>query len=90
MKNILEGKLSAKDFKFAIVVSRFNDFISQKLVEGAIDCLERHHAEEKNESARIRPSRPGRARGIKGRRIARSGRKNRASARGAQEDYPGL
>ncbi|NLT50810.1 MAG: 6,7-dimethyl-8-ribityllumazine synthase [Ignavibacteria bacterium] len=48
MKNILEGKLSAKDFKFALVVSRFNDFISQKLVEGAIDCLERHHADEKN------------------------------------------
>lgn len=48
MKKIIEGKLSAKDYKFAIVVSRFNDFISQKLYEGAVDCLERHHADEKN------------------------------------------
>lgn len=39
---ILEGLLNAKGFKFALVVSRFNDFISQRLLEGAIDCLERH------------------------------------------------
>jgi len=39
---ILEGKLSAKGLNLAIIVSRFNDFISQRLVEGAIDCLERH------------------------------------------------
>lgn len=44
----IEGKLSAKDYKFAIVVSRFNDFICQKLVEGALDCLSRHHADENN------------------------------------------
>ncbi len=48
MYNIIEGKLSAKDFKFAIVVSRFNDFIGQKLLEGAIDCLTRHHADLNN------------------------------------------
>ncbi len=46
--NIIEGNLIAKDIKFAIVVSRFNDFISQKLVEGAIDCLKRHDAQEEN------------------------------------------
>ncbi len=46
--NTIEGKLSAKDYKFAIVVSRFNDFICQKLVEGALDCLNRHHADENN------------------------------------------
>ncbi|HEX2981914.1 MAG TPA: 6,7-dimethyl-8-ribityllumazine synthase, partial [Ignavibacteriales bacterium] len=40
--NLIEGKLNAKDYKFAIVVSRFNDFISQKLLEGALDCLKRH------------------------------------------------
>lgn len=43
MYNIVEGKLSAKDYKFAIIVSRFNDFISQKLLEGALDCINRHH-----------------------------------------------
>jgi len=46
--NTIEGKLSAKDYKFAIVVSRFNDFICQKLVEGALDCLNRHHADDNN------------------------------------------
>lgn len=39
---IVEGSLSAKGFNFALIVSRFNDFISQRLVEGAIDCLNRH------------------------------------------------
>ncbi len=48
MYNTIEGKLSAKDYKFALVVSRFNDFIGQKLLEGAIDCLTRHHADLKN------------------------------------------
>ncbi len=40
---VIEGKLSAKGKKFALVVSRFNEFISQKLLSGAVDCLERHH-----------------------------------------------
>jgi 6,7-dimethyl-8-ribityllumazine synthase len=38
----IEGSLSATGFRFALVVSRFNDFIGQKLVEGAIDCIVRH------------------------------------------------
>jgi len=46
MKNIIEGKLNARGMKFAVIVSRFNDFISQKLLEGAIDCLIRHDAQE--------------------------------------------
>lgn len=48
MSRVIEGKLSAKDYRFALVVSRFNDFISQKLLEGALDCLKRHHAEDDN------------------------------------------
>ncbi|MCU7494278.1 MAG: 6,7-dimethyl-8-ribityllumazine synthase [Ignavibacteria bacterium] len=48
MSRVIEGKLSAKDYKFALVVSRFNEFISQKLLEGALDCLQRHHAEDNN------------------------------------------
>jgi len=48
MPKILEGKISAEGFKFAIVVSRFNDFISSKLVEGAIDALLRHGGDDKN------------------------------------------
>ena len=40
--NNIEGTLSAEGIKFGIVVSRFNDFIGQKLVEGAIDCVVRH------------------------------------------------
>ncbi|MGE5411549.1 MAG: 6,7-dimethyl-8-ribityllumazine synthase [Clostridiales bacterium] len=48
MYKTIEGKLSAKDYKFGIIVSRFNDFISQKLLEGSLDCLERHYAENDN------------------------------------------
>jgi 6,7-dimethyl-8-ribityllumazine synthase len=40
--NNIEGTLNAAGFRFALVVSRFNDFIGQKLVEGAIDCIVRH------------------------------------------------
>lgn len=41
-----EGKLSAKDFKFGIVIGRFNEFIGSKLLGGAIDGLVRHGAEK--------------------------------------------
>jgi len=48
MTKTLQGLLTAKGKQFAIVVSRFNDFISQKLLDGALDCLVRHEADEKN------------------------------------------
>jgi 6,7-dimethyl-8-ribityllumazine synthase len=48
MSKVVEGNLSAKGKKFALVVSRFNELISGKLLEGAEDCLIRHAAEEKN------------------------------------------
>jgi 6,7-dimethyl-8-ribityllumazine synthase len=41
-----EGKLIAKGFRFAIVVSRFNSFITERLLEGALDALKRHGAED--------------------------------------------
>ena len=44
----IEGMLDAKNKKYVLLVSRFNEFISNKLVDGAIDCLVRHGAEEKN------------------------------------------
>lgn len=50
MTEILEGKISAEGFRFAIIVSRFNDFISSKLVEGAMDALKRHGVDEKKVS----------------------------------------
>ena len=43
-----EGHLDAKGKRYAIVVSRFNNFITDKLLEGAIDCLKRHGADENN------------------------------------------
>lgn len=46
--NILEGMLTGKDRKFAIVVSRFNDFITSKLVDGALDCLLRHEVKDED------------------------------------------
>lgn len=45
---IYEGELQAKGLKFGIVVSRFNDFITNKLLEGAVDVLLRHGAAEKD------------------------------------------
>ncbi|MFV1956536.1 MAG: 6,7-dimethyl-8-ribityllumazine synthase [bacterium] len=42
----IEGKLDATGLKVAVVASRFNDFITGKLIEGALDCLVRHGAEE--------------------------------------------
>jgi 6,7-dimethyl-8-ribityllumazine synthase len=41
-----EGKLDAKGLKFAIIASRFNGFITDHLVEGALDALIRHNASE--------------------------------------------
>lgn len=48
MAEKIEGIISGKGAKFAIVVSRFNSFVVNKLVEGAIDCLVRHETEDKN------------------------------------------
>jgi len=50
MPKILEGKISAEGFRFAIIVSRFNDFITSKLVEGAMDALRRHGVDEEKVS----------------------------------------
>ncbi|MFA6913741.1 MAG: 6,7-dimethyl-8-ribityllumazine synthase, partial [Endomicrobiia bacterium] len=43
---IINGQLSSTGKKFAIVVSRFNEFITNKLVAGALDMLTRHGAKE--------------------------------------------
>jgi 6,7-dimethyl-8-ribityllumazine synthase len=45
MPNLHEGKLDAGGKRVAIVASRFNDFVTHRLVDGAIDCLERHGAD---------------------------------------------
>ncbi|HHV72263.1 MAG TPA: 6,7-dimethyl-8-ribityllumazine synthase [Clostridia bacterium] len=45
MKNY-EGNLIAKGLRFGIVVGRFNEFITSKLLSGALDALNRHGAEE--------------------------------------------
>ena len=46
MNTPIEGKLHAGSYKYAIISSRFNDIVTRRLVEGAIDCLQRHGAEE--------------------------------------------
>src|SRR4030042_1694176 len=45
---LLEGKIDATGLKVAIIVSRFNEFITSKLLGGAIDCLKRNNADEEN------------------------------------------
>lgn len=49
MANVIKADLMAKGKKFAIVVSRFNEFISSKLVEGCLDTLARHGAQENSQ-----------------------------------------
>lgn len=44
-KKLFIGDLNAKGKKFGIVVSRFNELLSESLLKGALDCLERHKAE---------------------------------------------
>lgn len=48
MSKVYEGKLLAKGYKFGVVVGRFNEFITNKLLGGALDALKRHGAEEDN------------------------------------------
>jgi 6,7-dimethyl-8-ribityllumazine synthase len=45
---IYEGKLLAQDLKFGIIVSRFNDFIGERLLGGALDALRRSGADERD------------------------------------------
>lgn len=45
---VIQGELQAKGLRFAIVVSRFNDFITSKLLDGAVDALLRHGAKEED------------------------------------------
>ncbi len=44
MTTIIEGNLAAGSHRFGIVASRFNEFITQRLLDGALDCLRRHGA----------------------------------------------
>ena len=46
MPKVREGQLDARGRTFGIVVSRFNDLVTTKLLEGALDCLRRHGADE--------------------------------------------
>ena len=44
---IIEGELTARDLRFGIVVTRFNEFVVEPLLRGALDALKRHGATEK-------------------------------------------
>lgn len=46
MSTVIEGQLSGSGKRFGIVASRFNELITRKLVEGALDCLIRHNTEK--------------------------------------------
>ena len=45
---VIQGELQAKGLRFAVIVSRFNDFITSKLLDGAVDALLRHGAKEED------------------------------------------
>ena len=46
MVKVLEGELVSKGKKYAIVASRFNDFVTKELLNGCLDALKRHGAKE--------------------------------------------
>ena len=46
--NIYEGNISGRGLKFSIVVARFNEFITSKLLSGALDALKRHETPDEN------------------------------------------
>jgi 6,7-dimethyl-8-ribityllumazine synthase len=64
----IKGNLVGKGKKFAIVISRFNEFISKRLLDGAVDCLTRHGVKEQDITVYWTPGSfeiPGVARRIK-------------------------
>ncbi|QEN04544.1 6,7-dimethyl-8-ribityllumazine synthase [Thiospirochaeta perfilievii] len=44
----IRGDLSAKELKIGVVVARFNSFITERLLEGAVDCITRHGGSKDN------------------------------------------
>ncbi len=46
MSKVIKGMLDAKGKNFGIVISRFNEFTTQKLLDGALDCLKRHGSDD--------------------------------------------
>ena len=48
MPQVLEGSYTAKGKKFGITISRFNSLITSKLLEGALDCIQRHEGNDKD------------------------------------------
>ena len=44
---VIEGDLQARDYRFAVLASRFNEFVVDALVKGAVDALRRHGASDK-------------------------------------------
>jgi 6,7-dimethyl-8-ribityllumazine synthase len=47
LSKVIEGELTARDLRFGIVVTRFNEFVVEPLLRGALDALKRHGATEK-------------------------------------------
>lgn len=46
MGTVFQGVLNGEGLKFGVIVSRFNEFITSRLLGGAIDCLQRHGAKD--------------------------------------------
>ena len=55
MPKTLQGNLEAKGLRVGLMVSRFNSFVSDRLVEGAVDALLRHGAESPLRLGCLRP-----------------------------------
>jgi 6,7-dimethyl-8-ribityllumazine synthase len=50
---LIEGELSARDLRFAVVAARFNEFVVDALIRGALDALKRHGMQQQIEIVRV-------------------------------------
>ena len=48
LPKVIEGELQARDLRFALIAARFNDFVVESLLRGALDALKRHGVAEKH------------------------------------------
>jgi 6,7-dimethyl-8-ribityllumazine synthase len=48
LPKVIEGELQARDLRFALIAARFNDFVVEPLLRGALDALKRHGVVEKH------------------------------------------
>ena len=89
----IKGQLTAGKGKYAIVVSRFNEFITGKLLGGAVDCLQRHGVDDafglRREAEGRGVNEAGGGRGALGRQQSGASQQTRGHGKGERAGFHG-